>query len=124
MEMGFSCQEVSQQLKEKCLGETGSVPDIDRNASKTPKHQLGIVRHLWVLLANVPGQWRGLRMDQSSHLWILLTLPSVTDVLQQQMQLMQAQMSSTQEVVMGMAASSQSVPLAPPEATSPPLPAG
>ena len=49
--------------------------------------------------------------------------PSVTDVLQQQMQLMQAQMSSIQEVVMGMAASSQSVPLAPPEATSPPLPA-
>ena len=49
--------------------------------------------------------------------------PSVTDVLQQQMHLMQAQMSSIQEVVMGMAASSQSVPLAPPEATSPPLPA-
>ena len=45
--------------------------------------------------------------------------PSVTDVLQQQMHLMQAQLSSIQEVVMGMAASSQSVPLAPPEATSP-----
>jgi len=48
--------------------------------------------------------------------------PSIS-ILQQQMQLMQAQMSSIQEVVMGMAASSQSAPLPPAEATPPALPA-
>ena len=60
-------------------------------------------------------------MDQSSHLSPVDT-PCVIGLLQQQMQLMQAQMSSIQEVVMGMAASSQSAPLAPPEATPPALP--
>ena len=51
-----------------------AVSECLQNVNVSSKHQLGIARHPWDLLANVPGRWSGLRMDQSSHLWILLTL--------------------------------------------------
>ena len=62
MEMGFSCQEVSQQLKEKCLGETGSVPDIDwisgpQRPGQCPTETGSVPDRDWVSARQRLSQW-------------------------------------------------------------------